>query len=954
MRLFYFILISIFISGCSDVEFSETDEALKGRLDQNDIEINQGAEYTQVKPVSLSILGKEDQEMYITHDSNCESGGEWEEYKGEKNWELKDTNKNSFVYIKFRDKKGIESSCLYDDIIHDDIPPKVTFKSKPKFYNNLKNLEIVTLTSDATSGVDKVVCYVDNSDKSKPCKENEVISDLQEGLHEVTYFASDKAGNKSVPKQLKWTTDLTPPVVSFNKTPPSLSNLRDFEALYSAKDDLAGVAGFNCKFNDGKFKTCKEQTVFQNLASGTHKFSVMAIDEAGNFSQVIDYNWSVDLDKPTVKISKHPDKFTNETQSEFQFIGTDNGKSLNYFECQTQVSSIWEKCENSTWLRELNHGEKFFGVRTKDLAGNYSEPAKYIWTVDLNPPKVKLQKTPSYYSNSMNAEFVIQATDEDSGVKSYNCWFDNKLIVCEKENLWGQIKEGQHQFVAQAVDAVGNVSEKVSFTWVVDLTPPKVEFTKVPKEYISETSAEFEFKGTDDRTEVKKFECKLNKLQFENCSSPNKVDGLKEGLQQFIVRGYDEAGNVSSTVEHQWKVDLTPPEIKILQLPKDHLNTESSSIKFQINDKLSGVDYVYCGFKNQLVLCQNEMSQAFNLEPGKYEFEIQTQDKVGNKKSFSHSWEVFDKYQKITQEFNVNEQQFNIDILFVIDNSDSMDEEQKNMAQRISNFIEKIKDLNWQIGVTSTDPRTHAPDSSCDSAIDFGCTQVPLEHGDGGLTKFKNGQYVLNSELTVSEAQNYLGKAIQMGTGGSSSEEGIRATFRALEKSLDGRYVNHKKLIREKSAFAAVLISDEEESDNEFRNTPSNLINFVNSTWKNQKSFKYHSMINLPEFKCLNNDLGFGYEYAKLSRLTEGIIGSVCQDNYSKDLASIGQDVREQVTSFPLDCLPQDTNGDGKPEIEVEGFSNIGYNLKGSKITFTSPLPPGFHKIKYTCLRLVN
>ena len=193
MKLFYFLLLTAIVSGCSDVEFSETDEALKGRLDQNDIEINQGAPYTQVKPVSLSIIGKEDQEMYITHDSKCQSGGEWEDYKSEKAWELEDTNKNSFVYIKFRDKKGVESSCLFDDIVHDDIPPKVAFKSKPKTFNNLKNMEIITTTSDATSGVDKVECYVDNSGLTKPCLETEVLSELQEGQHEIAYIATDKA-----------------------------------------------------------------------------------------------------------------------------------------------------------------------------------------------------------------------------------------------------------------------------------------------------------------------------------------------------------------------------------------------------------------------------------------------------------------------------------------------------------------------------------------------------------------------------------------------------------------------------------------------------------------------------------------------------------------------------------------------------------------------------------------
>ena len=52
-----------------------------------------------------------------------------------------------------------------------------------------------------------------------------------------------------------------------------------------------------------------------------------------------------------------------------------------------------------------------------------------------------------------------------------------------------------------------------------------------------------------------------------------------------------------------------------------------------------------------------------------------------------------------------------VDILFVIDNSGSMQEEQAKIAQIFSGFIAQVSHMNWRIAITTTD--TTSADVAC-------------------------------------------------------------------------------------------------------------------------------------------------------------------------------------------------------------------------------------------------
>ncbi|MCK6598726.1 MAG: hypothetical protein L6Q37_10210, partial [Bdellovibrionaceae bacterium] len=80
-----------------------------------------------------------------------------------------------------------------------------------------------------------------------------------------------------------------------------------------------------------------------------------------------------------------------------------------------------------------------------------------------------------------------------------------------------------------------------------------------------------------------------------------------------------------------------------------------------------------------------------------------------------------------------------IDILFVIDNSGSMEYEQKSMAQRTSQFLTLLHGLDFQIAITTTDPRN-------------------INLGDGRLVPIKrdSGGYIIDSNQEITSAQTQL------------------------------------------------------------------------------------------------------------------------------------------------------------------------------------------------------
>lgn len=286
-----------------------------------------------------------------------------------------------------------------------------------------------------------------------------------------------------------------------------------------------------------------------------------------------------------------------------------------------------------------------------------------------------------------------------------------------------------------------------------------------------------------------------------------------------------------------------------------------------------------------------------------------------------------------------------VDILFIVDNSGSMREEQQGMSDKIAGFMEIIQNLDWQVALTTTDARATTSD-------------LPQ---DGQFRAFSDGQrskFIRKGQFELAEAQRLLAQSILVGINGSGDERGIQVARRSVERRTENS--DHRAFHRDDSVLIYILISDENECSNgsciqaNSANNPEKVLQYLSQEFGSEKVVKFNSIIKIPNDASCTTAANVGSAYYELSRLTSGIVGSVCSSNYSQILTSLGEKTLELVKSVNLECNPVDRNSDGKSDIEIRNMSgtiqNTGYKLEGRTLIFDQALEVGDYYVRYACV----
>ncbi|QDK45928.1 hypothetical protein DOM22_12585 [Bdellovibrio sp. ZAP7] len=309
------------------------------------------------------------------------------------------------------------------------------------------------------------------------------------------------------------------------------------------------------------------------------------------------------------------------------------------------------------------------------------------------------------------------------------------------------------------------------------------------------------------------------------------------------------------------------------------------------------------------------------------------------------------KFQSVSQSFEVKANS-DIDVLFVVDNSGSMDAEQKGISAKINGFMNIIKDANWHVALTTTDPKvnTIAPDKSSRA---WGDGQFrPFDSDSGSLFVLKAGQ------TSLTDAQKMLAAAVNVGLLGDGSERSINASYRAIERTANTPA--NQDFFREKSKLIVIAISDEDECSNgkcasaPEKSVPENLVKLVRERFGAEKVFMFNSIVKAPsDTACTTAAVAPIYE--AMSKLTGGLIGSICATDYTSILSKMGTKTVELVKSINLNCQPVDANGDGDIDFSlIDSKGNkiaAGYSISGTTVSFAANLEEGSYSAAYSCVQ---
>ncbi len=234
----------------------------------------------------------------------------------------------------------------------------------------------------------------------------------------------------------------------------------------------------------------------------------------------------------------------------------------------------------------------------------------------------------------------------------------------------------------------------------------------------------------------------------------------------------------------------------------------------------------------------------------------------------------------VVDSFEQNENGAKLDILWVIDNSGSMGNDQEALGNNFDAFISEFvnKNIDFQMAITTTDTRP----------------------GNAGVAYLDSMDKLTSSALSANKNQfmNDFKELVKVGVRGSASEQGIMAS-----DSFTTKYGND--WLRDEAYYVIIYISDE----NDF--SPGEVSSYLASiqTWKDNNSFiKTYSIVNQNEHGLTR----YGYtgysnfdRYEELTNLTGGVLGDINQDFYST-LLTMGGLISELVDQFPLSETPHD------------------------------------------------
>ena len=1022
------LYVTITYNACSDVQFSElknVDPGVSGSTGNKDsqygIQLNNGDQYTNQSLVNVTLTKGEATEMRIGFDDTC-SSLEWESAKSNISMQLKDLNQGNSVYVQFRSDGDLLSSCISDGIVHDDLKPSVQFLQANNVAINQSIFSVAYSINDALSGVKEALCTNSLDAPFEKCDINkQSFSELAEG-HKYLYIkAMDMAGNLSDDHTYHFLVDQTAPTLMINSQPSANTSESDAQILFTGSDALSGIARYECKMgSEGAWSNCSSPYNQSGLADGAHSYYIRAFDFAGNMSPILNPAWNLDSTLPTCMISSSPMALNNLSTVNFEFSASDvSGISLMYscgVDVDVNASGSMSSCSSPYSLSSIADGEHRFSFRSVDASGNACM-ATYSWIKDSVAPVLTFTQMPLPYDGSNTATFTFEITDAQSmiSVDMVMCKLDGTAEFSKCEFPMTDLSDGSHTLLAQVSDGAGNLSEIISYTWIVDTVMPNLNISSGPTQpYTNEVTAEFGFSAMDDNAGVM-FECSLDQSFAQNfgsvaeqsCITGKNYAQLTEGEHVFYLRSQDSAGNVSNIETYTWGIDLSGPLITITKSPMDVYSGADVTLAFDVTDDLSGVAEYLCSVDDIATSCATvELQTLSDLTVGIHTYQISATDNVGNTTVLLVELNVVNQAIAHTYNFEITSPEVKpVDILFVVDNSGSMLEEQANMDQRIANFLSNLQGVsNWQIAVVTTDPSVDPACDSCDgkflklNSMDHSNQNNSRLDQQGNIIPLTDAQkYILTSNSVIDRSvldstkqsdfsnntddeilSTVLGATIKTGTNGSGSEQGMQTSRRAIEhiqranvagSTMDNVYA---QFFRPNSNLAIVMLSDEEEvafnmnldgTDVTKAQLLLGAVQNIAPTGEN-KGFVFHSIVCL-ESDVTNNVNGchanfndIGYHYMDLSSLTGGIIGSVTAPDYAPMLSSIATAIVSQQNSVSLECEPIDNNEDGEVDLQVsllnidtqayEPFAGL-FSVNGMNLEFAEAIPVGQFQVDFYC-----
>jgi hypothetical protein len=953
---------------CSKSKFADSNAGLleQSSLSASTIFINDDALYTNNTSVRVQVNLEKPMWMYVTNDPSCATGGVWQNFAPEIPWVLGSKNKETSVYIKFK-TDYTESGCSFDSIVHDDIIPTLSQLGSVAAITNSGGVNISLNAADVGSGVDKILCPSDVAS----CGNAVMVSNAAEGQRNVTFYAMDKAGNKSNPLTVSWLYDKTPPTFTVPDKPGLTSKdlISGFRIV--ASDNFTPVAEIKFKHSlDGAAYVDVGASFNVTVGEGAHTINIVATDKAGNQSAPYSYSWTVGTKLPSVIFTKTPKDYDN-TKGSFEFKGEDQFKvPLTKFECSLN-GAAFAACTSPVDLASanLNYGSNTFSVRGIDSLMMVGEKS-HTWKYDNKKPVLTFvpAKTPAAFSKNVTEEVAVTATEDNLESIEFVIDGASKQKALLTNYLMSNLTEIKHTIQVVAVDKAGNISDPINHSFWSDFTKPVVTLPALAG-YSNSKNQTINVSATDNNTDALNVLKYYNDLDSSNLyaqfTPPLLLTNLPNGPHQVSVYAVDMAGNKSDVIPStSIYIDLLAPTISIIKKPADNMATGTHSIiNFTVTDVGSGIqaDSLICYLTKGSVKAVHPCAAGadidiLNDEAANYQFDISVKDKLGQEATAKINWLAAQMYITKNTPFNVSQiVNSDVDILFLVGNDQAMGPVLTKIGNAFNGFMQKIQGLNWRLAITTADFSGENEGSS------------------GNILMFGNSQYYLTP--STANAETLFKNRLNVGTNQSAQankDKALTAMNEFFNKALSTTATKEKAFLRPDAVLVTIIVDHRDEITNGntlfttsdiFLNGNDSAVTPVAGLYDRlgaNKAYLNHSSVVLDQ-NCANQSPSsyIGTTYMNLARDTGGINADICSDNYATQMNNFGNAILTKVSQIQLDCTPVDEAGDGQIDIDITLTVNgsttpvlrSDYTVTNNVVRFVNaPSTVGDYNVTYRCL----
>lgn len=296
-----------------------------------------------------------------------------------------------------------------------------------------------------------------------------------------------------------------------------------------------------------------------------------------------------------------------------------------------------------------------------------------------------------------------------------------------------------------------------------------------------------------------------------------------------------------------------------------------------------------------------------------------------------------------------------VDILVVLDDSNSMAPDNAKLAQRLQGFVSDLtaSGIDWQMCATVT----HSQDVYGNGTYYWGASRNWVGYVGSPAWILKTGAADPYSIFTNTVS------AIGAGWAGTDDERGIKAAWWSVE------YKAYNSCYRTDASLAVIVISDEdvrsvggnsslqyysgEYKPLEADDQPQGFITKIKQDFGLNKRMTFNSIIVKPaDSACMasqdaaGSKSHYGYKYAELSQLTGGGVASICDTDYSSSLYYFKDRIVNTLASVPLECAPV-----GNITVTITpSMGSVTTQMQNNTLVFNPAIPAGRTvKLEYNC-----